>query len=78
MRHQIIRQAIEGPMGFMHKIACTCGKQITLTNSLKIAQERADGHLGGVAVEQYNRRHARKTMPLMQQIGKALGIEDDA
>ena len=44
-KHQIIRQAIQGPGGWLHKIECTCGRRITLTNSLKIAQFKADAHL---------------------------------
>lgn len=43
--HQIIRQAIMTPMGFAHKIECTCGRKITLTNSLKIAEQKAQNHL---------------------------------
>ncbi len=51
-KHTIIRQAIETPMGFAHKITCTCGRQITLTNSLKIAERKADYHLEVAKVDQ--------------------------
>ena len=43
--HTIIRQAIETPMGLVHKITCTCGRQIAMTNSLKIAERKAGYHL---------------------------------
>lgn len=51
-KHTIIRQAIETPMGFMHKIECTCGRKITMTNSLKIADEKAENHLAVARADQ--------------------------
>jgi hypothetical protein len=43
--HTIIRQAIDTPMGTMHKIECSCGRRIAMTNSLKIADQKAEYHL---------------------------------
>ena len=44
-KHQIIRRTIETPMGRAHKVECTCGRQIVMTNSLKSADIRAEEHL---------------------------------
>ena len=44
-QHTIIRQAVDTPMGLAHSITCTCGRRITMTNSLKIADQKAANHL---------------------------------
>lgn len=44
-KHQIIRQTIQTPMGFAHKVECTCGRQIVLTSSIRRADLRAEEHL---------------------------------
>lgn len=44
-KHTIIRQEIWTPMGPAQKVECTCGRKITMTNSLKIAQQKADYRL---------------------------------
>jgi hypothetical protein len=44
---------------------------ITRAGRATIAAE----HCSGAVVEQFNALHANKTMPLMQQIGRALGID---
>lgn len=50
-QHQIIRRAIQGPTGLVHVIECTCGRRIAMTNSLKIAQRKADYHLEVAALD---------------------------
>jgi hypothetical protein len=58
LQHQIIRQAILGPTGFLHVIECSCGRRIVRTASLKIAQRMAEYHLEVAALDEQEADHA--------------------